>query len=298
MQERLAGSFVDAVGDAYRMSTEAIERLAPVLDTQLAAARAAWPGVHVSGPEFAVFLAERAPDDGEPAVALEAMRCADLYLACACATGAAGAAEAFERAILPAVPKAVARVDSDPAFVDEVVGLVRTKLLVGDAGRPPRIASYLGRGPLTAFAQVAALREAQSLKRRAAQDVHAELDVAPEVPASSADPELARLRDEVREPFRRAFADALSSLTPRERTVLRLYLVEDVSSEQIARMYNVHRATVARWVADAREAVLKGTRQRLMKDLGLGRASFDSLMGLVGSQLDVSLATFLGAPPQ
>jgi RNA polymerase sigma-70 factor (ECF subfamily) len=291
MGEALESSFVVAVGDAYRIAPGALAQLSSALTEHLAAARADWPGVHVSGADFAVYLAERVPDDGAPAEALTAMRTSDLYLACACVLGARGAAEAIERAVIPAVIKAVARVDGSPDFLDDVVAQLRAKLLVSDGDQAPRIARYLGRGPLSAFAQVMALRLAQSIKRRTSREDPA--DALLELPLDADDPEHAQIKDELRDPFRRAFRETLAELSPRARNVLRLYFVEEVASESIARMYNVHRATVARWVAEGRDEVLAGVRKRLMKELQLGRASFDSFARNLAGQLDVSLAGFL-----
>jgi RNA polymerase sigma-70 factor (ECF subfamily) len=286
-------SFVTAVANAYPIAPDALAELAVALREHLEAARGAWPGVHVSGTRLAEYLAERVPDDGAPARALASMRTEDLYLACACVDRVRGAAEAFERAVMPAVAKAVAGIDRTPHVVEDVCALVRAKLLVGEADRPPRVASYLGRGPLTAFAQVVAIREARSLQRGVRhEDVEqaALLDVA----IDADDPELAHLKRTLREPFRRAFREALAELSPRARTLLRLYLVEDVSSDALARMYGVHRATIARWIADARAEVHAGTRDRLSRELRLDRAAFESVVGKLASQLDVSLATFLG----
>src|SRR5262249_48857824 len=50
-------------------------------------ARAAWPGVELSYPTFAAWIAERI--DGSASLA--ELRCSDLYLACACAGGDARA---------------------------------------------------------------------------------------------------------------------------------------------------------------------------------------------------------------
>ncbi|MFK7989464.1 MAG: DUF1565 domain-containing protein [Sandaracinaceae bacterium] len=218
---------------------------------------------------------------------------ADLYLACACVEGVRGAADAFERAVMPAVKDAIRRVDRDANFVDEVAADVRVKLLVATASRPPRIARYLGRGPLTAFAQVVGMRTAQSVKRRRGHEDARDPDSLLDLALGPDDPELNRLLDEVRGPFRVAFRESLSELTSRQRNVLRLYLLEDVSSETIGTMYSVHRATVARWITEARAAVLKGTKKRLMQGLQMGDASVASLIGRLQTQLDISLAGFL-----
>jgi RNA polymerase sigma-70 factor (ECF subfamily) len=58
-------------------------------------------------------------------------------------------------------------------------------------------------------------------------------------------------------------------------------------------MYRVHRSTAARQVARTRDALLAATRRALMARLHIGRREFESIMRLISSQLDVSVATFL-----
>lgn len=50
-------------------------------------------------------------------------------------------------------------------------------------------------------------------------------------------------------------------------------------------MYRVHRATVARWIAAARQGVLDRTRRRLMHDLRLAAGEVYSLIRLVQSRI-------------
>ena len=287
-------SFLRGIAGAYDLEAAAIERLGPALQQHLERARAAWPGVVIRGEDFAEHLAACAPDAEDPAQALDDMHTADLYLACACASGQRAAIEAFEASIMSRAPRAIARVDSDDEFIKTIMEEVRIKLLVGD-GRAPRIASYLGRGPLASWVMVTATRAAYSAKRGSAK----ELPTPPEdldVPMLEHDPELARLRAQVREPFGRAFRAALDSLDVRARTVLRLYLIEEVSAETIGRMYSVHRATVARWIAKARHDVFVATRKQLSSELELDAKSFESLMAKLLSGLDLSLSSFLEAP--
>lgn len=263
--------------------------LASALESAFSEARAAWPSLEVADEEFVAYLGERvAPAD------LPSVRVPDLYLACACVAGVTGAADAFEAEIMPAVPKAVARIDSDPAFVDDITARVRVKLLMGD---PPRVASYLGRGPLRSFAQVVGLREAQSSKRKVVMEQPYDRESLLDVPLGDDDPELAEVKRQLRGPFRRAFREALGELDARDRTVLRLYLVDGVGSETIGRMYGVHRATIARWISDARDAVFRGTKRRLGKELELSATSVASLMGKLATQLDITLSSFLDDAP-
>lgn len=287
-------SFLRGIAGAYDLEADAIAALGPVLEEHLRKARAAWPGVVIRGEDFAEHLAACAPEAEDPGQALDEMHTTDLYLAYACSMGNRAAIEAFEEKVMARVPRAVARIDSSDDFISTIMEEVRIKLLVGD-GRPPRIASYLGRGPLTSWVMVTATRAAYSAKR----GKNRELLTPPEdldVPMIEDDPELAQLREQVREPFVRAFREALASLDIRGRTVLRLYLIEEVSAETIGRMYSVHRATVARWIAKARRDVFVATKKQLSSELDLDSRAFESLMAKLLSGLDLSLSSFLEMP--
>lgn len=288
--------FVDALLDVLVGSTvhgTDREVLAEVLDSELAEAREAWPDLQLDLVAFVRFLGARVPEGDDPAAIFAHLKVADLALAFACLANDPMALSIFEREIMPAVAKAVARLDGAPTFVDEVSATVRVKLLVGADDRPPALSAYLGSGPLASFAQVVATREALSRKRKKSKEEPVDRDSLLQLPLEGFDAELDQIRRQVEPTFRDAFRDALAELEPRERAVLRLYLVEGVGSATIGKMYGVHRATVARWVSDAREAVFDATKKRMMKELQLGSASFASLMGKVSTQLDVTLSSFL-----
>ena len=72
-----------------------------------------------------------------------------------------------------------------------------------------------------------------------------------------------------------------------------MYVIEGLAAETIGRMYQAHRATVARWIARAQKEVMVATRRALERELGLGRAEVDSLIRVVQSRLDLSLGSFL-----
>ena len=72
--------------------------------------------------------------------------------------------------------------------------------------------------------------------------------------------------------------------------------LDGLSIDQLAAFYRVHRATTARWIEAARQAVLDGTRKELIRRLQLSRSELDSVMRLIGSQLDVSLSRVLKTP--
>jgi RNA polymerase sigma-70 factor (ECF subfamily) len=114
--------------------------------------------------------------------------------------------------------------------------------------------------------------------------------------ADAVDVELDVIRRRYRPAFEAAITRALSAMPVRDRTILRLRLVDGVEVDRIATMYGVHRTTVTRWIADSRTALLDETRRILTAELGATDAELDSLAGLVRSQLHVSLIRLLGEP--
>jgi RNA polymerase sigma-70 factor (ECF subfamily) len=67
-----------------------------------------------------------------------------------------------------------------------------------------------------------------------------------------------------------------------------MHILDGLSIDEIAPMYSVHRATIARWIASAKDTVLDKTRRALMRDLKIGAAEVDSLIRLVQSRIELA----------
>jgi RNA polymerase sigma-70 factor (ECF subfamily) len=180
------------------------------------------------------------------------------------------------------------------ATVDEVKQLVRTKLLVSDGARAPRLAEYSARGDLRSWVGVIATREALSLLRRGAKTPLPAEDVLVAAASPMTGPELGFLKDHYRDEFRAAFVAALGELEPRERNVLRHHYVHGLTIDEIGTMYGIHRSNAARRIGKAREQLLSATRRRLVLGLKVDRREFDSIMRLIESRIDVSIQRMLG----
>ncbi len=266
MLERMAGEDDDAA-----------------LDEAVARGGAAWPQLRLPPGQFRAFLSERLR--GEPADALSA---ADLYLACACLAGAPGAIEAFEQAYFPELRSALGRMGRSGAVeLEEVAQALRARLFVGDR---PKLREYSGRGALKNWFRVTAVRTALD------QLPQPPPPLAGEVERLTASPELAEIRRMHQRDFNRALERALGALSPRQRNLLRYALLEELTLEELATVYRVHRATGAGWLADARAALLTGVRTQLKDALRVDSAELDSLLRLIRSDLHVSLPRLL--PPQ
>ena len=242
-----------------------------------ATAKLAWPGIEVDAETF------RRRADGE-VVAV------DLYLAMACANGDSAAIAAFEEHRFPEVLRALARIRIEGAEADEIAQRVRAKVLVGP---PPKIASYTGRGSLAAWLRAIAVHEALSAKRTEKRRGPHDGPSAIERMAAPESPEMAQLRARYAGPFQAAFAEALGSLAPKDRNVLRLVYLEGLTAEQVGLAYGVHRVSVARWLGQIRESLFERTRAIMQQRLPLAPGEMESITRMCLSQIDVSLDRLL-----
>ncbi|SEL87693.1 RNA polymerase sigma-70 factor, ECF subfamily [Stigmatella aurantiaca] len=269
-----------------RAALAQVPALEALLAPHCAAARAQWPGFSWSAERFLRHLARHLPE--QPGEMLRQLHAADLYLACACAEGERLALHAFEQHVLQRVPSRLGALPA--ATVDEVLQVLRARLLLGRGEAPARIADYSGRGPLLAWVRIIATRVAAEL---VSQQGRQELfDEPPETLArmlAADDPERALLREDSRRVLLEALRQALGALPERERTLLRLHHLHGLTMDRLSAMYGESRSGVARRVAHARERLLALTHAELAGRLKLAGSELQSLLGLVRSRLDFNL---------
>lgn len=282
----------ERLGAATVPDPEILER---ALETLVEKGEQACPGASLGAREFIEYLAARLPPEGgDLGRCLARIHGADLYLACACVQGDRAALEAFEREYLSQVPSFLGGMSPTPLLVGDVQQSLREQLLVRPPdGREPRLASYSGRGPLTSWLRVAAIRAAIHLRSRDLERRSVDIDSLREEPLPGADPELDYIKMAYADEFRRAFQGALAKLTGKERTVLRFYLCDGLNIEKIGTFYGVHRATVARWIARARESLLAATREHLREQLCASDSELESLVRILHRDVDVSIRRYL-----
>jgi RNA polymerase sigma-70 factor, ECF subfamily len=293
VESKLAPLFLAGVtaGTNQTQDTDALE---PLLQALLDAGRAAWPELGLGGEDFVGHLSSLWAAAAPPAEAQEFLLSVsyaeDLYLACACAHGDATALGALEQRYLSHVPSFLPARETTPARVAEVLQELRQRLLVAAPGGRPRIAAYTGRGSLMGWLRTTAVRIAVDLNRQdRGRAGHEEQERVLDALAAGPDPEVEFIKGRYRDEFKEALHDALQSLPPDQRLVMRLHYVDGVGLEQIGQMFRVHRSTVNRWVIGAREQIQKETRRLLRKRLKLSAEEYDSLAGLVRSRIEISL---------
>jgi RNA polymerase sigma-70 factor (ECF subfamily) len=259
-------------------------------------ARARHPDVVVERASFVAAVRTKIAEAGFGSLrdGLAALDGPELYLAFACEAGDPTAIAHFETRYFPVVDIALAPMKLPAGTVDEVRQLVRTKLFVSDGDEPPKIKKYAGQGTLEGLVRVIAVRTAISMQRKTRKEVPlGSTDVADELLATAVAPELQIIKQKYRSHFKAAFERAIDELSDRDRTLLKLHVIERSSIDDIGALYKVHRATAARWHEAIRDKLGDRTRALLAEELALGPAELESVVRAVQGQVSVSLSRIL-----
>lgn len=265
----------------------------PVFDDALAAIARRWPDAPRAGTGYADHVVDRLARQPAPEAALARLHPEDLFLAWWAGTGAAAGIAAFHAEYAAELARIAARFPKFPA--DELQQQLRIKLFVGS---PPKIHDYSGFGSLLAWIRVVAVRSFVDVARASrSHQYYNDLDevellgvpMVGELRTNTVGPELGAA-------IKRAFADAVARLAPRQRTFLRHAYVDRLTLDQMAASYSIHRATVARILASARQQLIEQTRAGVLTTLGVAPSELASAIGTLDRQLDLSLSRILRAP--
>jgi RNA polymerase sigma-70 factor (ECF subfamily) len=299
--ENLVRPFLAAAPAAVRPALETIGDLDRRLWGLVAEGRAAWPALAVEATRLVEFIARHLTADLAEA-ALDGLRPADLYLACACAGGDDHAIAAFDRDYMREVDIALARMRVGPPRLADVKQLVRQRLFVGGGttGTPTsagKISEYGGRGDLRRWVRSVAVRTCLNDLRKGKREILVDDDhlIAQHAIAQD-DPEVEYMKKTYSNEFKSAFTAALGLLGPREQTLLRYHHVDGLNIDEIGAIYRVHRVTAFRWIEKAKDLLVKGTLETLRLRLKLPAEELDSVLRMIRSQIHLSLVRHLGGP--
>jgi RNA polymerase sigma-70 factor (ECF subfamily) len=248
------------------------------------AGQGAYPRVEVPADALAAFVTARARPDAPR----ERLR--ELYLTCACARGDAEALAALERELFPDVRRAVLRRCRSDALADEAMQILRETLLVPRGADPPEIADFTGAGPLAGWLRVVAVRIVLRFLRKEERSTPIE-EVVAERLAALDDPELRYIRARYGDAVQVALREAWLEIQAEDRNLLRYRYVDGYGVDQVAAIHRVHRATAARWVNRAEEALVASARRRLEIRFRVVADEMHSLLRLIRSHLIVSART-------
>jgi RNA polymerase sigma-70 factor, ECF subfamily len=288
----LASHLAGRVGGEAQLAT-----LAEWLQSTWSAARERWPRIELDAQSFTDHVGDHLAAGTDVEAELRQLHGEELFLACACGHGDPAALEALDHEMRPMLRHVLADPRAAGVDAEDLRQMLLERMLLGDAERRAKILDYSGRGRLRTWLKVAAVRlRIDQERRRTGQSVPLEDDSLQRIEdAVSSDMELALLKQRYRAAFKDAFQAVLRSLDPEQRTLLRLTVVEGLSATEIARSHGVHRATAKRWLVGLRAHLLEETERRLAAGLGVGETELRSVLGLIRSNLEVSMKRHLEA---
>jgi RNA polymerase sigma-70 factor (ECF subfamily) len=256
-------------------------------DAAIDEARRVWPQIALDPQVFAAHLQAKR---GATPLTTRELRVADLYLACACARRDPVAIALFEAGYFDEIRNVCARFPSLSVSTDDIRQRLREKLFLAD---PPSVAGYGGQGDLRAWFRAAVLHFVLNITSREARETptrdcffEAILDASPSA-------EAAFLRRACRKEFEDAFAQAVTQLPDRERSLLRYTFNDKLTIDEVGAIFQVHRATAARWIQKAQLQLVESTRHALTARLGITPDEADSVVRGAMSSLGTTLFRYL-----
>ncbi len=295
----LGKALLAGLGGQVPLRESDVVQLGLRLANKTATFHAAFPTVHVDAASVAARIGEELRSAGlaanEADQALEEIHFDDLCIAMACATGDSAAIAHFSGRVLVDAQSNLGRFRNDGVVESDVRSAVHERLFVADASGRPGILKYGGRGPLLGWLRVVVTRLALNLRRSKKSEESREEDIVRELLGDLPTPELELVKQDAARHFKEAFAEAALELPEDERDALRMHLYEGLSIDDLARIFDVHRATAARWLGRARDRLHAVTRERLMTRLRCSESEVDSVVKLMMSRVDLSLSRVLAA---
>jgi RNA polymerase sigma-70 factor (ECF subfamily) len=291
-EDRLAAAFLTEIpsSDRSRFGKELGAEIEMAFDRGCAA----FPDLRLDREVFAQHLARALVRKSDEA-SLSTLVAEDLYLACACHRKAPGAASALVSRYVAVIDGTVGRVVS-AGLADEIAQGVLEDILVGSPTSPPEIGDYAGRAPLARWLEVIAQRAALRWLRTERRHAHVVGQAALEPsPASNTPAEVALFRAKYGRAFEEVLSEVLRAAPERDRTILRLHIVEGLSTERIGKMFGVNQSTAARRLMKARHNVLAQVKGTLKGRLNITSHEIESLGTLLEGRLDLSISEALTA---
>jgi RNA polymerase sigma-70 factor (ECF subfamily) len=295
--QQLARLLLDAVAEPVRSTLAQVPELAQILQGMEGEVVEAWPDLELPWERFGPYLAARVPYSGNVERGLRNLCVADLYLCCACVQGERAAIAGFHQQFVPLIRGTLRKLRLGDGLVEDLEQTLIQQLIVGEDGEP-MIKNYGGLGRLAAWLRVVTARTARRTLQREKKLVSVDDETfADRVVEHDANPDLAQAKGAYRKVFKEVFKQAMTTLSPRDASLLRYRFGDGLSLKEIGAIYRVHHATAHRWLQQVRETLSQRALEMLRERLALGEADCASIIRLIQSDFDMTLGTFFGRDP-
>jgi len=231
----------------------------------------------------------------------------DLCLAVACAKGDDEAWEVFYKEYRSYLTGIARTMTSDAGAAEQLADSTFAELYglrESEGGRVSKFSFYSGRGSLKGWLRAVVFQLSADHHRQTSRLVQTEepddmdrLAVTIDKPngrAAESDFEADRYRDAISKALSRAIAE----LESRERLLLAYYYYDELTLKEIGSMFEVHEATVSRWLTKVQKRIRKLIERSLAREHGFNRAQVNEAFELASRELDFSVREHLVKPDE
>ena len=230
------------------------------------------------------------------------LNCDDLCLAVACAHGDETAWADFYRDYRSYLINIARTMTQDAGAAEQLADSTFAELygLRESAGvRVSKFSFYSGRGSLRGWLRAVVFQLSADHHRQTSRLVQTDEpdDIDRLASAEAAERVVVPEVSFVNERYRAAVADALrraiGELEPRERLLLAYYYYDEMTLREIGQLFEVHEATISRWLTKVQKRVRKLVEKSLARDHRFNRREVSEAIALAAEEMNISVREHL-----
>jgi RNA polymerase sigma-70 factor, ECF subfamily len=227
----------------------------------------------------------------------------DLCLAAACAKGDDVAWEDFFRDYRSYMVSVARTMTQDAGAAEQLADSTFAELYgLRESGgaRVSKFSFYSGRGSLRGWLRAVVFQLSADHHRQSSRLVQTEepedmdrIAHAAEKPERRSTTDLDYVRERYRDAVVAALQRAIAELESRERLLLVYYYYDEMTLREIGHLFDVHEATISRWLAKVQKRVRKLVEKSLSRDHRFNRREVAEAIDLAAEQMDISIGDYL-----
>jgi RNA polymerase sigma-70 factor (ECF subfamily) len=227
----------------------------------------------------------------------------DLCLGLACAKGDEKAWEDFYRDYRGYLINISRTMTQDAGAAEQLADSTFAELYglrESEGQRISKFTFYSGRGSLRGWLRAVVFQLSADSHRQTSRFVQTEepddmerLAHAAESTQNTPTTEIAFIRERYKTAATDALRQAIGALDGRERLLLAYYYYDELTLKEIAQMFDVHEATVSRWITKVQKHTRKLVEKGLMRDHNFNRQEVSEAIALAAEEMDISVREYL-----
>ena len=282
-----------------------IQRRYSVDDTEVTSA------VHSSAKKYLADTLDRTSGNPGPSAEsrkavgefLSSLNADDLCLATACAKGDDAAWEDFFRDYRSYMVSVARTMTQDAGAAEQLADSTFAELYgLRESGgaRVSKFSFYSGRGSLRGWLRAVVFQLSADHHRQSSRLVQTEepedmdrIAHAAEKPERRSTTDLEYVRERYRDAVVASLRRAIEDLEARERLLLAYYYYDEMTLREIGHLFDVHEATISRWLTKVQKRVRKLVEKGLARDHRFNRREIAEAVELAAEQMDITVGDYL-----